>query len=96
MNTLTVPKIKDLVNKPSEQYKNMFSSFNNVSSLNANSNNNSNNNSNSNTNNDNNMNDELSSFLNDLTHNGPVKEESGVFLPANEDINGLESGFSYY
>jgi hypothetical protein len=24
MNTLTVPKIKDLVNKPTEQYKDMF------------------------------------------------------------------------
>ncbi len=27
MNTLTVPKIKDLVNKPAEQYKDMFSTL---------------------------------------------------------------------
>jgi hypothetical protein len=27
MNTLTVPKIKDLVNKPTEQYKDMFASI---------------------------------------------------------------------
>jgi hypothetical protein len=29
MNTLTVPKIKDLVNKPNEQYKDIFDTLNN-------------------------------------------------------------------
>ena len=28
MNTLTVPKIKDLVNKPTEQYKDIFNTLN--------------------------------------------------------------------
>ena len=33
INTLTVPKIKDLVNKPNEQYKDLFASLHHTGSL---------------------------------------------------------------
>ena len=48
--TLTVPKIKDLVNSPSQKYKHIFDTINTNSNSNSNTNINSNSNSNSNTN----------------------------------------------
>ena len=39
MNTLTVPKIKDLVNKPNEQYRDIFASMQNASTMQKNANN---------------------------------------------------------
>jgi hypothetical protein len=81
INTLTVPKIKDLVNKPNEQYKDIFATMhknNNVNnsiinnantSANTSSNTSANNNSKhdySATSNIPDMTDELTSFLNDL------------------------------
>ena len=53
MNTLTVPKLKDLVNKPAEQYKDMFSTITNAANTNLKYK-------------EREMEDELSSFLNDL------------------------------
>lgn len=59
INTLTVPKIKDLVNKPNEQYKDLFASLHHTGSLQhtsalpAKS-----------------MTDELASFLHELKRNG--------------------------
>ena len=35
LNTLTVPKIKDLVNKPNEQYRDIFATLNNNKNNNA-------------------------------------------------------------
>ena len=68
LNTLTVPKIKDLVNKPNEQYDEMFktlqgntmnnSTINNILPKNKND-----------TINEDKMNEELSSFLNELKKN---------------------------
>ena len=58
LNTLTVPKIKDLVNKPNEQYRDIFATLNN----------NKNNNAKAPT--EQNMTEEVSLFLNDLKKNG--------------------------
>jgi len=64
MNTLTVPKIKDLVNKPKEQYNDLFQTMQNGNnSMQGNNNNNKNIETK-------NMTDELSSFLNDLKTTG--------------------------
>ena len=54
MNTLTVPKIKDLVNKPKEQYKDIFQTIEQKKN---------------NTVHTQNMTDELASFLKDLKKN---------------------------
>ena len=62
LNTLTVPKIKDLVNKPNEQYRDIFDT------LNKNTNKNNNNNVKAHT--EQNMTEELSLFLNDLKKKG--------------------------
>jgi hypothetical protein len=71
MNTLTVPKIKDLVNKPKEQYNDLFQTMQNGMQGNSMQSNsmqgNNNNNKNIETKN---MTDELSSFLNDLKTTG--------------------------
>jgi hypothetical protein len=72
LNTLTVPKIKDLVNKPNEQYDEMFKMLqgNRSGCIRTEKNTNKNNNNNNNNNNDNDkMTEELSSFLNDLKKN---------------------------
>jgi len=66
-STLTVPKIKDLVNKPSQKYENMYNIINNS--------NNNNNNNNSNDNNNNNKNQENDYTLIDLL---PIKEENNM------------------
>jgi phosphoketolase len=54
MNTLTVPKIKDLVNKPKEQYKDIFQTIEQKKSHTVHTQN---------------MTDELASFLKDLKKN---------------------------
>ena len=57
MNTLTVPKIKDLVNKPTEQYRDIYEILERPAGG-------------ANTSNEtNNMTEELSSFLNELKKN---------------------------
>jgi len=77
MNTLTVPKIKDLVNKPKEQYKDLFqtmqqqqgiSASNNISISNGTERVQGNQKIQDTSNKD--MTDELSSFLNDLKKKG--------------------------
>ena len=89
LNTLTVPKIKDLVNKPNEQYKDMFASLHN----------------NNNNIEKNDMADELTGFLKDLkktqtqtqtqTLAGSDKGKGAVYA-ANELDNPLENSFSNY
>ena len=74
-NTLTVPKIRDLVNKPAESYNEIMSTIHNNNS-NHNINNNVNNND------DDSMQDELKSFLNELKK--PKKTEGNVIESAND------------
>ena len=78
LNTLTVPKVKDLVNKPTEQYDEIFKTLQNSSSsdmINSNGNGNGNRNrkqnkhKNNETLSDDKMTEELSSFLNELKKN---------------------------
>ena len=57
LNTLTVPKIKDLVNKPNEQYRDIFATLNNNKAKAPT---------------EQNMTEELSLFLNDLKKKGPA------------------------
>jgi len=59
LNTLTVPKIKDLVNKPNEQYRDIFATLNNNKTKAP-------------ITTEQNMTEELSLFLNDLKK-GPTK-----------------------
>lgn len=81
-NILTVPKIKDLVNKPTQQYNDIYETLS-KSGENTMSNSNSNNNSkislSSNT-----MTNELSSFLNDLKK---TKVATNTFA-SNNDVGG--------
>jgi len=53
-NTLTIPKVKDLVNKPRERYNQVISTLNNEKNIIPNKNN---------------MDNELQKFLNDLKQN---------------------------
>ena len=55
LNTLTVPKIKDLVDKPNEQYRDIFATLNNNKAKAST---------------EQNMTEELSLFLNDLKKKG--------------------------
>ena len=71
-STLTVPKIKDLVNTPNKNYENMYNIIN-TSSNNSSNNNSSNNNSSNNNSSNNNYNKENTYSLMDLI---PKKEES--------------------
>ena len=59
INTLTVPRVKDLINKPIEQYTNITSILNNEKDSGSNTENMSNDVSN-------NMKDELTNFLNNM------------------------------
>jgi len=68
LNTLTVPKIKDLVNKPNEQYRDIFATLNN----------NTNNNAKAPT--EQNMTEELSLFLNDLKKGSALSNPKGSAL----------------
>ena len=60
LNTLTVPKIKDLVDKPNEQYRDIFATLNNNKAKAP-------------INTEQNMTEELSLFLNDLKKKGDAK-----------------------
>jgi hypothetical protein len=68
LNTLTVPKIKDLVNKPNEQYDEMFKTLQGSTMSNSTRNDMLSKNKNDTINEDK-MNEELSSFLNELKKN---------------------------
>lgn len=70
MNTLTVPKTKDLITKPKEQYKDIFQTIQKSNSANIQQSDN-----NKKTNTD--MADELSSFLNDLKKKSPIDNKKG-------------------
>jgi len=76
-NTLTVPKIRDLVNKPTESYNEIMSTIHNNNKGNINNNVN-----NVNNNDDDSMQDELKSFLNELKK--PKKPEGNVIESAND------------
>jgi hypothetical protein len=66
LNTLTVPKIKDLVNKPNQQYKDIFDTLEGGAAKTPMKNNN-----------NDPVADELSSFLNDLKKNtGSAQKKS--------------------
>jgi hypothetical protein len=66
LNTLTVPKIKDLVNKPNQQYKDIFDTLGSAAAPTPMKNNN-----------NDPVADELSSFLNDLKKNtGSAQKKS--------------------
>ena len=99
MNTLTVPKIKDLVNKPKEQYKDLFqtmqqgiSGSNNISNSISASNNISGSN-NISASNSKEMTDELSSFLNDLKKKGG--ENYSLPIPDNNNVSDFNSGSAF-
>ena len=82
MNTLTVPKIKDLVNKPKEQYNDLFQTM--QQGIQGNSMQGNNNNKNIETKN---MTDELSSFLNDLKTTGNTIANANANANANVNNN---------
>ena len=67
LNTLTVPKIKDLVNKPSQQYDEMFKTLQGNSRTAKND-----------MTSDDKMTEELSSFLNELKKNPEQGNGSGI------------------
>lgn len=80
MNTLTVPKIKDLVNKPTQQYKDIFDTIQHSSKL-VETTDDSNNT----------MTAELSSFLNDLKKTTTKKNNEFETFTNSNDI-----GYSLY
>lgn len=82
MNTLTVPKIKDLVNKPKEQYNDLFQTM--QQGIQCNSMQGNNNNKIIETKN---MTDELSSFLNDLKTTGNTIANANANANANVNNN---------
>ena len=101
LNTLTVPKIKDLVNKPNQQYKDIFDTLEGgaatVTTLKPLSR----------INNNDPVADELSSFLNDLKKNtGSAKKSNNDFESYTSDslgsgingnsIGGGNSNYSLY
>jgi len=94
-NILTVPKIKDLVNKPHQQYNDIFDTLNKSEHKNKNKN------TEHNAVNTSKMTEELSSFLNDLkkTSDGKNKVESLDITPASSSsttTNISDLGYSSY
>ena len=96
MNTLTVPRIKDLVNKPKEQYKDLFQTMQGASisatSISATS-------VKAQINDEKNMTDELSSFLNDLkttnnTNENAITNISSANISSADQFSG--TGFSTF
>ena len=95
MNTLTVPKIKDLVNKPSEQYKDIFYTLQNVNKTIDKSNVSEDSSA---------MTDELTQFFNDLKKtstlnntlntNSTVSEPLGESLTSNNNSNNSNTTYS--
>jgi len=100
MNTLTVPKIKDLVNKPKEQYKDLFQTMqqsgNNMQSGMQGNNMQSGMQDNKKTNAD--MADELSSFLNDLKKKNPIDNKKGdtIFPQMEKNSNEVISATEHF
>jgi hypothetical protein len=98
MNTLTVPKIKDLVNKPKEQYKDLFQTMqqSGMQGNNMQSNMQSNMQGNKKTNAD--MADELSSFLNDLKKKSPIDNKKGdtIFPQMEKNSNEVISSTEHF
>ena len=93
MNTLTVPKIKDLVNKPKEQYKDLFQTMQQQGAQNNNSAQNINSNQKIQDTSNKEMTDELSSFLNDLKKKG--EENYSVPVPDNNNVSDFNSGSAF-
>ena len=81
-STLTIPKVRDLVNKPTERYNEMIDTIKYNDSVKYKDNNN--------INNQDNMQDELSNFLQDLKKNKNVSSE---ILSSND---GNSNTFSNY
>ena len=97
-STLTVPKIKDLVNTPTQKYENMFNVMSLSDKQNTNSNNNTNNISSNNTNNNNynniSNNNQVSYTEIDLLpkpDENSMKNELKNFLKKQMDSNGGEN-----
>lgn len=88
-NMLTIPKIKDLVNSPTERYNEILDTLQKKSSSNQNQNhlyNNSENNINK-INNEDNMNLELTNFLQDLKTSNPGNNQTSNKVLSFEQIN---------
>ena len=83
MNTLTVPKIKDLVNKPKEQYNDILQTMHKGKDKGTNAMRSDTMRSNTMHSTDNSMTDELSSFLNDLKKTGGEQVDSASISAAN-------------
>jgi hypothetical protein len=98
-STLTVPKIKDLVNTPNKNYENMYNIINNNNSNNSNNLNNSNNSNNMEYNfvdlipkKEDNMKNELKNFLKQQLHSS---SNPGTDISALDSMSNLNS-FSLY
>ena len=105
-STLTVPKIKDLVNTPTQKYESMYSIIN-KQSTNTNTNKNSNNIQNNNDNaeytlidllpnsdgkkSESNMKSELKNFLKSQLHSSTLNLNSNINFYENTNLTGLES-----
>jgi hypothetical protein len=99
MNMLTVPKLKDLVNKPNEQYKDIFQSLQHnspisISHVSSSPGNISPGHSNISLGNNETMANELSTFLNELKKPAPNKTSAGGIMASNEIQP--DNGFSSY
>lgn len=105
-NMLTVPKIKDLINSPTERYNEMLDTLQKTSSLNQNQNqlNSIGENNINKINNEDNMNSELTNFLQDLKISNHVSNKLSSFSEINNNhvidsttiINSGSSAFSEF
>ena len=100
MNTLTVPKLKDLVNKPNEQYKDIFATLHKASDnganagvANTNVNANANANASASASSNDTMANELANFLNELKK-PPTNVPIGIL--ASNEMPSDKNGFSAY
>ena len=88
-STLTIPKIKDLVDSPSQKYKNIYDQLSNKS-------NNHNNNNNNNSNNSNNSNNDINStnidqLLPQKDGESAMKQDLKTFLKKQLNVNSADS-----
>jgi len=97
-NMLTIPKIKDLVNTPTERYNEIFDTLQKISSINKNKlnsiNDNDNENNENNENNKDNMNSELSNFLQELKTSNPGNNQILNKVSSFSEINNNDVGGS--
>jgi len=95
---LTIPKIKDLVNTPTERYNEIFDTLQKISSINKNKlnsiNDNDNENNENNENNKDNMNSELSNFLQELKTSNPGNNQILNKVSSFSEINNNDVGGS--